>query len=413
MSTHQLTIHSIHEVVDNCLSNLFSKEDEEEKEVLIRCRRGLDKDINSINDFCLEHEYLSSSLSSRECNTHPSYFYILLEAKEVGDDSFSMKGFAVWYIGYSTWKGRVMNLDTIHTTKSVSENILMNALVKIARAFAFSRIVYQVQGKGCAKLFQKKYNAELLSEWLTLQMGKREISSFLATRDSVKVVSQINTNIVSNGNNEIQIHDRINITLKHVESTIDTILCEMNRTMERRKKESKQNIGITLKLRRGKKQDAKSILNLVNGLALYEKALEEVHVNETIYQIDGSGDHPLYHCILLEKEKVKGDHDDSSPAVVGMGFFYFGYSMVKKSSGKFLYLEDLFIEEPYRGNGYGKAIMYALANICMQLDCERFVWQALNWNFPALKFYDNIGAKICDGLTTLRFDKDKIASFSS
>ena len=242
-------------------------------------------------------------------------------------------------------------------------------------------------------------------------MGKSEISSFLATRDSVKVVSSTNTSITSNGNNKC--HDDISITPQLVENTMDTILNTINTVMERRrKKESNTGTCISLKLRRGTEQDAKSILSLVNGLASYEKALEEVHVNETIYRIDGSGEHPLYHCILLEKEMVEGDDDkDDSPVVVGMGFFYFGYSIANDSCGKFLYLEDLFIEEPYRGNGYGKAIMYALADICMQLDCERFVWQALDWNSPALKFYHSIGAKICDGLTTLRFDKDKIASF--
>ena len=140
----QLSIQSINDIIDSCLSKLCFTE--EKQEAQIRFRRGVNEDVDSINAFCLEHECLSSSLSipRKKSNVHPSLFYILLEAKETGGDSFHMKGFAVWYIGYSTWKGKVMNLDTIYVTKSMPEDILMNALVKIAQSFAFSRIVYQV-----------------------------------------------------------------------------------------------------------------------------------------------------------------------------------------------------------------------------------------------------------------------------
>eukprot|EP01083_Nonionella_stella_P234930 826612_1 len=184
---------------------------------------------------------------------------------------------------------------------------------------------------------------------------------------------------------------------------------------------AKNESKIQMRLRRATGSDAESILKLVQGLALYEKASHEVSVTAAIYRRDGDGDDdddddrsPLFHCILVEavtttKSTEHGLKDKYSIKVVGMGFWYLGYSL---DSGKYLYLEDLFIEPEYRGCGCGKALMYSLADIALNLSCNRFLWQALKWNTPALGFYNSIGAKVYEGLMTLRLDQDKIDAFS-
>lgn len=226
-------------------------------------------------------------------------------------------------------------------------------------------------------------------------MGQSEIASFLDT------INSWDAKLTNDSAKKEVCQDLSLLPINIIHSSIDEILSEMNPALQRR-----SNKDATFQFRRATENDAKSILNLVQGLAIYEKALEEVEVNESIYQQDGGGDNPFYHCILLER--CNPDNcDNDAKEVVGMGCFYFGYSFNKKHE-RFLFLEDLFIQKQYRGNGFGKAIMYTLAKISQNLFCDRFVWQALDWNTPALNFYDSIGASICQGLQTLRLDKKRI-----
>lgn len=150
-------------------------------------------------------------------------------------------------------------------------------------------------------------------------------------------------------------------------------------------------------------EDLESIHRLVQGLADYEKEPDAVNVTIDHYRIDGfSRESPLFYCLLLESRS------DDFWYTCGMAFCYVGY---KLDAGRFIYLEDLFIEEPHRKNGAGKSIMQALAGITLSLGCARLVWQALEWNTPALKFYDKIGAKVVSGLRTTRFARQNLNAF--
>ena len=232
-------------------------------------------------------------------------------------------------------------------------------------------------------------------------MGKSDIASFLDTINSWDTK-------LTNDSAKKEVYQHLSkLPINVIHSSIDQILSEMNPALQRRSTKDG-----TFQFRRAIEKDAKSILNLVQGLAIYEKAFEEVEVNESIYQEDSGGDNPLYHCILLERYNPNicdNETQRNVKEVVGMGFFYFGYSFKKKHE-RFLFLEDLFIQKQYRGNGFGKAIMFTLAKISQSLHCDRFAWQALDWNTPALKFYESIGATICQGLQTLRLDKERIQS---
>eukprot|EP00520_Triparma_pacifica_P012620 CAMPEP_0118633404 /NCGR_PEP_ID=MMETSP0785-20121206/979_1 /TAXON_ID=91992 /ORGANISM="Bolidomonas pacifica, Strain CCMP 1866" /LENGTH=377 /DNA_ID=CAMNT_0006524277 /DNA_START=341 /DNA_END=1471 /DNA_ORIENTATION=+ len=109
--------------------------------------------------------------------------------------------------------------------------------------------------------------------------------------------------------------------------------------------------------------DVKSIMTNVINLAIFEK--EPNAVNATVLALRNS----------LEE--------------VGMGFFYFAYSTWE---GRVLHLEDLYVDEKYRGKGVGGVLMRTLAKIAVKNGCKRFQWQALDWNVKAIEFYEKIGA---------------------
>lgn len=446
-----LTVQSIEHAIDKCLlqHDPYSNKPKQGQErgddngsdgdfkpsLSLRCRRGLDEDMKSINSYFAQFHpskntvfgdtvnVANAAMTTAPQTRYPCHFYIILEEQQIiskgsndnnGDNSNDnndsdvsdgchtkgIKGAALFYFGYSTWKGKVMNLDTLFTVGLEEEKAIVDALVKIAQCLDLGRIIYQVQGTTEAQAFRDRYDIELLGEWLTLQMSRDAMISFLGTQSAFDPALSPTSSI--DVTDETQQGD---ICPQRINGTIDSVLSNINPAVGRRRSSQ----GSKLRIRRAETNDAKSMSNLVHGLALYEKELDEVDVDEKTYQLDGYGENPFFHCILLELDGDEGEgrDGDGTRTVVGMGFFYLGYSMA--DGGRFLYLEDLFIEEKYRGNGFGKAIMYSLAEISKRLECERFVWQALDWNSPALNFYDAIGAKVCQGLITLRFDREKIS----
>ncbi|MGZ5188581.1 MAG: N-acetyltransferase family protein, partial [Kaistella sp.] len=77
-----------------------------------------------------------------------------------------------------------------------------------------------------------------------------------------------------------------------------------------------------------------------------------------------------------------------------------------------IYLEDLFVEPEYRGKGYGKALLIELAKIAKMEDCGRLEWSVLDWNSPAIQFYQSLGAKPMDEWTVFRLDDAGISNLS-
>lgn len=158
-----------------------------------------------------------------------------------------------------------------------------------------------------------------------------------------------------------------------------------------------------LELKRATADDLTDIRSLVQGLADHVKESDSITTTPGQLLLDGfETSDPLYYCLLL--------NDVDSKRACGVAIIFFGYDI---GSGRFLYLEDLFIEESYRGKGGGKSVMWALASISQKLDCGSFVWQALDWNKPSLLFYEGIGAKIQEGLLTSRFAGDNLVKFAA
>jgi GNAT superfamily N-acetyltransferase len=154
-------------------------------------------------------------------------------------------------------------------------------------------------------------------------------------------------------------------------------------------------------------EDAKNIARLVQGLAIYEKEPDAVNCTLDDYILDGGGKEPLFYCLLLDY--YEKDSADASRHTCGMAFMYFGYVL---SQGRFLYLEDLFLEEAYRKQGGGTLILQTLAEIGLHLDCSQFYWTALDWNSPALNLYEKVGAKIQKGLQISRYTGTSLRTFA-
>jgi GNAT superfamily N-acetyltransferase len=161
------------------------------------------------------------------------------------------------------------------------------------------------------------------------------------------------------------------------------------------------------RLRLAGSDDLEAICRLVNGLAVFEKDPDAVNVSIDHYRSDGlNPDKPLFYCLLLDYYSC----EDDKWYACGMAFCYLGCT---HDAGPFLYLEDLFLEEAYRGKGAGTFIMRTLAAMALSLDCSRLVWQALDWNTPAIDFYSKIGARVVKGLLTFRFSGQNLKDFGT
>jgi diamine N-acetyltransferase len=163
-----------------------------------------------------------------------------------------------------------------------------------------------------------------------------------------------------------------------------------------------------LRLSTKEEEDTETIMRLVRGLAVYEKELDNVHVTADDYRRDGGSDEPLFYSVLLEDTAEPATHG-KPPYCCGMFVLYFGYELGK---GRFLYLEDLFLEEAYRKLGGGSLAMKTLAEMSLGLGCQNFYWVALDWNTPALNLYEKIGAKVQEGVVIARYTNEILREFA-
>jgi GNAT superfamily N-acetyltransferase len=144
-------------------------------------------------------------------------------------------------------------------------------------------------------------------------------------------------------------------------------------------------------IRPGVEDDVPVILDLIHGLAEYEKARpEEVPVEEAVLRESLFGARPAAEALLAE---VEGE-------TAGFALFFHNFSTWHGRWG--LYLEDLFVRPAMRGRGIGKALLCELARIAMERGCARMEWAVLDWNMPAIDFYRSLGAVPMDEWTIFR-----------
>jgi GNAT superfamily N-acetyltransferase len=134
-------------------------------------------------------------------------------------------------------------------------------------------------------------------------------------------------------------------------------------------------------LRHAEKRDVPLILDLIRGIAEYEKLSHEVVATEDLLKENLFGKKRFAEVVL----GYEGD------TAVGFALFFHNFSTFTGRPG--LYLEDLFVYEEYRGKGYGKVLLLYLATLAKERTCSRFEWVVLDWNAPAIEFYNSLGAR--------------------
>jgi GNAT superfamily N-acetyltransferase len=134
-----------------------------------------------------------------------------------------------------------------------------------------------------------------------------------------------------------------------------------------------------IKIRRAEKQDCKRLLELIQELAEYERAPNEVTVTLNHFEESGFGEKPVWWAFVAE---VEG-------RIVGFALYYIRYSTWK---GQRMYLEDIIVTNEMRGKGIGKLLMDQLIEEAKEKKFNAIVWQVLEWNEPAINFYKKYNA---------------------
>ena len=154
-----------------------------------------------------------------------------------------------------------------------------------------------------------------------------------------------------------------------------------------------------MNIRRGTKEDMPAVLELIKELAVFEKEPDAVVVTVADLERDGFGDSPLFQTFVAE---IDGN-------IVGMALFYYRYSTWK---GKTIHLEDLIVREAYRGTGAGSALYCTVMHFAKAEDLRRVEWAVLDWNTPAINFYEKSGAKILETWRTVQMDEQGLVNFT-
>ncbi len=154
-----------------------------------------------------------------------------------------------------------------------------------------------------------------------------------------------------------------------------------------------------IKIREGVEADLPQVFALIQELAEYERAPQEVTNTLEMMRQDGFGKDPIFRFFVAENEA----------GIIGIAVYYIAYSTWK---GKTLYLEDLVITEKYRRFGIGKKLFDAVAKKAEELGAKRFAWQVLDWNEPAINFYKNVKASLDGEWINCRMTEQEIKAYN-
>jgi GNAT superfamily N-acetyltransferase len=151
-------------------------------------------------------------------------------------------------------------------------------------------------------------------------------------------------------------------------------------------------------IRKGTIADMPSVLNLIKELAIFEKEPDAVVVTVDDLIRDGFSENPLFHCFVAEVDSE----------IIGIALYYYRYSTWK---GKTIHLEDLIVKESKRGTGAGFALYKEIIRQGKQDKVRRVEWAVLDWNTPAIEFYQKTGAKVLDDWRVTQMDEHGIDQF--
>lgn len=156
-----------------------------------------------------------------------------------------------------------------------------------------------------------------------------------------------------------------------------------------------------LHIRPAAENDVPLILELIQGLAEYERLAHEVVATEEKLRHTLFGAKPVAEVLIAEQ--------DGTPA--GFALFFHNYSTFLAKPG--IYLEDLFVKPSFRGKGIGKALLVRLARVAVERDCGRLEWSVLDWNEPAIRFYRSLVSRPMDEWTVHRVSGDALLQLAA
>jgi len=146
------------------------------------------------------------------------------------------------------------------------------------------------------------------------------------------------------------------------------------------------------------KQDMPRVLELITELAVFEKEPDAVEVKLSDLENDGFGRHPKFTCFVLEVEN----------SIEGIALVYKRYSTWK---GEVLHLEDLIVSQSQRGKGLGTKLLNTVVKHGKKIGVKRISWEVLDWNEPAIKFYESKGANVMRDWDVVQLDENGIENY--
>jgi GNAT superfamily N-acetyltransferase len=161
----------------------------------------------------------------------------------------------------------------------------------------------------------------------------------------------------------------------------------------------------SLNLRPATPSDVPQILGFIHDLAEYEREPYAVHATEDDLLRDGFGKNKRFDCLIA-------DLNESGTIIpVGFALYFHNYSTWRGHAG--IHIEDLYVRPEHRGNGIGKALLNRVAAIAMSEGCSRLQWDVLEWNTPAIGFYEQMGAKMLMDWRTMRVVGEALSALAT
>ncbi|MCP4437627.1 MAG: GNAT family N-acetyltransferase [Aureispira sp.] len=154
-----------------------------------------------------------------------------------------------------------------------------------------------------------------------------------------------------------------------------------------------------INIRKGVEKDIKAALGLIQELADYEKAPQEVVVTEESMLKDGFGELAVYEFLVAEIDN----------AVVGIAVYFPTYSTWK---GRALHLEDLVVTQSHRRKGIGRLLFDTIVQVAQKTQTQRLTWQVLDWNSPAIEFYETLDANFDGEWINCKLTASQIQNYS-
>ena len=155
-----------------------------------------------------------------------------------------------------------------------------------------------------------------------------------------------------------------------------------------------------INIRNAQADDVPLILQFIRELAEYEKAPEQAVATAEDLLRDGFTPNPKFRVLIAEWR--------DEPAGFALFFYHYSTWMGRPT----LFLEDVFVRPRFRGEGIGTALLLRLAKMAVDEGCGRFEWQVLDWNAPAIEFYQSLGARVMKEWLTMRVSGDDLASLA-